>query len=197
MAAQEEKMSYCHGRLCQDMNDRRWRPCPKKEITKVTHGYNIWNKPHRKCPKCFEKEVCKAQCCLCSVWIRQKDDMIEFEEKDYCTYCVEQLEEKDPPGIEFDHRFVHMHDYIEGKRNNDTLIEMTKLIEEATLLRSLKKKFREDPRKKKIYKIINRVPFVRLDRYKLVDKLTEEKLITLSDERIVKLKDLITFLLIG
>jgi len=123
--------------------------------------------------------------------------MIEFEGKDYCTYCVQQLEEKDPPGMEFGQRFVHMHDYIEGKRNNETLMEMTKLIEEATLLRSLKKKFREDPRKKKVYKIISRVSFVCLDRYKLVDQLTEEKLDILSDERIVKLKDLITFLLTG
>jgi hypothetical protein len=197
MAEGEEKMRYCHGSCRND--GEPWKKYPKKDLIKVTDGYNIWNKPKNNCAECFEQQICKSQCNLCSVWIRQKDDMIEYDGQDYCTYCVELLDEKDGHGPfdpEISEMIIGMHEYIKGDRSNKTLITMDKAIRSAILLFNIKKKIKKDVRKKKIHDIFMSIEeFQRLERYLFVDGLTEDQLDMLSDESIKGLKDILIKLL--
>lgn len=196
MAAQKEKRYFCHGRVCRDDDrDRRWNEYPKQSLIKVTHGYNIWNKPHNYCEKCFREEVCKAKCSICDVWIRKKDDMITFDVKNYCTYCLESLEENDPPGEDFGTMLSAMHAYIDGDRSSETILEMRKAINSASEMRNLHRVIKQDPRKSKINVILMSADFTRIGRYRLIESLSEQEIKAFSNERVKDARDLLRLLL--
>jgi hypothetical protein len=200
MAAEEDDMIDCRGEDCTRPEEGRCYYQPKlyhkRDIRIITYSFNGEIIPQHFCVKCFEKQTCKSQCSLCSVWIRQEDDMIEYDRKDFCTYCIESLRGEYPFRKKMKDEMASMRDYLEGNRSNKTLTTMDKLMKDAIMLSNLKEKIERDPRKKRIYDMLIYVNKLEcLERYQFVDELTEAQLDLLGDGSATSLKDIMIKLL--